>query len=70
MFTLGDAADFTATVTFFLACTLTALVAENQRYFLKADKPMILTEAWYCTADFLWDSSNGITSILAQNGVF
>lgn len=58
MFTFGDAADFMSTLTFLLACTLTASVAEKQPYFLKAIKPVTLMEAEYCTSDFLWDGSN------------
>lgn len=40
MFPFGDAADFTAKLTVFLACTLAASLAENQPYFQKAEKPM------------------------------
>lgn len=57
MFPFGDAADFTAMLTVFLACTLAASAAENQPYFLKAEKPMTLSEAGYCTSDFLWVGS-------------
>lgn len=69
VFTFRDTADFTATLTF-LAHTLTAVLAENQPYFLKASKPTTLMEAGYSSDDFLWDSCNSITSILTQNGSF
>lgn len=45
MFTVRDTADFTAMLAFLLACTLTALPAENQLDFLKASKPTTLMEA-------------------------